>query len=101
MTFIRRVEDFVCGHCGIEVKGNGFTNHCPECLWGKHVDIEPGDRLSKCQGMMEPVRIEGPVDALEIVHKCVACGYERPNKMAANDNMDTVMAIIKQHAAKA
>ncbi len=101
MTFIRRVEDFICGHCGLDVKGNGFTNHCPECLWGKHVDIEPGDRLSNCQNMMEPVRIQGPVDALEIIHRCVKCGYERPNKMAANDNMDTALAIMKKFAAKA
>ncbi len=99
MTFIKRVEDFTCGHCGIAVTGNGFTNHCPECLWAKHVDNDPGDRLSKCQGMMEPVEVRGPIDALEIIHRCTSCGYSRPNKMAANDNMDSIIALSKKRAS--
>lgn len=42
--FTKTVEDFICAHCGTHVRGNGYTNHCPECLWSKHVDNNPGDR---------------------------------------------------------
>ena len=50
-TFIRKTEDFICEHCGREVRGNGYTNHCPYCLWSKHVDINPGDRAAGCGGL--------------------------------------------------
>ena len=55
--FQKNVEDFVCGNCGGEVVGNGYTNHCPKCLWSKHVDINPGDRAEKCGGMMKPISV--------------------------------------------
>jgi len=53
------MEDFVCEVCGEKVIGNGVTDHCPKCLWGKHVDEEvPGDRASMCKGLMQPIRSE-------------------------------------------
>ena len=56
--FQRKIEDFVCANCGAKIKGNGYTNHCPACLWSKHVDINPGDRASVCGGLMKPIDIE-------------------------------------------
>ena len=41
LKFKRKKENFVCENCGAEVKGDGFTNHCPKCLYSKHVDIFP------------------------------------------------------------
>ena len=35
-NFQRHVEDFECEHCGAFVEGDGYTNHCPACLWCKH-----------------------------------------------------------------
>ena len=58
--FVRRREDFVCEHCGTKVVGDGYTNHCPKCLWSKHVDIMPGDRAEDCQGLMRPIDIKLP-----------------------------------------
>ncbi|HLL91284.1 MAG TPA: RNHCP domain-containing protein, partial [Tepidisphaeraceae bacterium] len=55
--FTRQVEDFTCGHCGRSVRGNGYTNHCPGCLWSRHVDVNPGDRAAACGGLMEPVAV--------------------------------------------
>jgi len=26
--FQRNKEDFICEKCGLEVEGNGYTNHC-------------------------------------------------------------------------
>ncbi len=93
MSFQRRVEDFVCEHCGTFVHGDGYTNHCPECLWSKHVDISPGDRAESCGGMMEPVRIEGSTPLYRIVHKCTVCGIERRIDISRKDNMETLLAI--------
>lgn len=99
--FQKKVEDFKCEKCGKEVKGNGFTNHCPECLWGKHVDINPGDRLSTCQGLMEPVRIERQGDVYRVIHRCVKCGFERANEVSQGDNFDVVLKIAENFAKKA
>ena len=80
VNFKRKIEDFVCGNCGQNVKGDGYTNHCPKCLWSKHVDINPGDRDSGCGGMMEPAKIETKGGDYDLTHKCVKCGYEKETK---------------------
>ena len=56
--FQKTVEDFICEHCGNKVAGDGYTNHCPNCLWSKHVDVNPGDRAAICGGMMKAVKVE-------------------------------------------
>lgn len=91
--FTRTKEDFTCGHCGALVHGNGYTNHCPLCLWSKHVDVNPGDRKESCGGMMEPVRIERKQDAYSVVHRCVLCGRERRNTASADDGFDELVRI--------
>ena len=57
--FIEIDEPFVCEHCGNEVKPLGYScrNHCPKCLYSKHVDKEPGDRAEGCKGMLKPIGI--------------------------------------------
>jgi len=103
--FQRRKEDFVCEHCGTEVKGTGYTNHCTKCLWSKHVDVNPGDRaaLEICGGMMRPVKVEGNssvkgVEGYMIVHVCEKCGHERRNRVEKNDDFDAVIALAKAAA---
>lgn len=89
--FQRRVEDFVCERCGIEVEGNGYTNHCPKCLWSKHVDVHPGDRAADCGGLMEPWAIESKGGSHDIVHKCLKCGYTKRNKVQKEDDFTVVI----------
>ncbi len=91
--FTRTIEDFVCGNCGHSVKGNGYTNHCPECLWCKHVDINPGDRAEKCGGMMEPISIEIIGGESIVNHHCLECGFGRRNKVDIKDNNDIVIEL--------
>lgn len=98
MVFIKKQEDFVCAHCGAEVKGSGYTNHCPKCFWSKHVDIDPGDRASSCGGMMRPVRVEGGVGGYVVVHRCEKCGYESRVKSAQGDSTDALLALAKEAA---
>jgi hypothetical protein len=97
--FIKKIENFVCEHCGASVVGNGYTNHCPTCLWSKHVDIHPGDRASTCQGLMRPVRVEKDKDEFRICFKCLKCGLEYRNKLSANDNFEIALEIQKTMAA--
>ena len=89
--FIRKKEDFVCEHCRAQVSGNGYTNHCPKCLWSKHVDIHPGDRASDCGGMMRPVDVELKGSIYIITHRCEQCGYEKRNEVAEEDDFDQIM----------
>ncbi len=84
-----RNEGFVCEQCGTTVvpssKGS-CRNHCPRCLWSKHVDETPGDRAATCGGMMECVRVEH--DARRgwmLVHCCDRCGAMRRNRAAVDD----------------
>lgn len=91
--FQKRVENFVCEHCGAEVQGNGYTNHCPKCLWSKHVDVNPGDRAASCGGIMKPVGLEGTSPNYTIVHRCERCGLTRPNAVDIGDDTHSVLGI--------
>lgn len=88
-------EDFVCENCGFAVVGNGFTNHCPKCLWSKHVDKHPGDRAEGCGGLMRPVGVEGTQAGYSILYRCEKCGLQNKNKVAENDDFDAVLRIAK------
>jgi len=93
MSFTKNVEDFACEHCGTAVSGSGYTNHCPTCLWSKHVDIHPGDRAAACGGMMKPVALEGSSPEYRIVHQCEECAIERRNTAASNDGVEALAAL--------
>ena len=87
----RVIENFACENCQAEVTGNGYTNHCPKCLWSKHVDVEPGDRAANCGGLMEPQKIETDGTGFRVTHKCIECGYTKPNKCAKGDAVDQLV----------
>ena len=94
--FIRKKEDFVCEVCGTQVTGTGYTNHCPNCLWSKHVDQDvPGDRSSTCRGLMEPIGVEIKAGEDILIHRCQKCGKVSKNKTAENDNFDKILEIAK------
>ncbi len=94
--FQRKIEDFVCEHCGADVKGSGYTNHCPKCLWSKHVDVFPGDRAEKCGGMMKLIALEKRGKDYVLTHQCVSCGEERKIKLLENDNFEEVLKIVRR-----
>jgi hypothetical protein len=94
--FQAKVEDFICEKCGKEVKGNGFTNHCPNCLWSKHVDVNPGDREETCGGMMKPISVEMKNSEYVLLQKCEKCGFERRNKVCKEDNFEEVLKICRR-----
>ncbi|MBO8425296.1 MAG: RNHCP domain-containing protein [Proteobacteria bacterium] len=91
--FTRKIENFVCANCGAHVSGNGYTNHCPNCLWSRHVDNNPGDRNSDCGGMMQPIQMEKSGDGFVITHKCEKCGKVIRQHAAPDDNIDAIIAL--------
>lgn len=92
--FIKNKEDFTCEKCGAFVQGNGYTNHCHECFYSKHVDIQPGDRLATCRGLMKPTEVSGSTRNIVITHTCQTCGFTRNNKLQENDNIDKLAELI-------
>jgi hypothetical protein len=93
LKFKRKIEDFVCENCGTSVAGNGFTNHCPKCLYSKHVDIFPGDRAENCDGLMKPIAAEENGGEWSITHHCLKCSKEQKNKVSKEDNFEKIIEI--------
>jgi hypothetical protein len=92
--FQKRVEDFTCGSCGAEVKGTGYTDHCPRCLVSKHVDVNPGDRASDCGAPMLPVRTRYVDGGFIITYRCGKCGLVKEVKAAPDDNEDLLFKLL-------
>jgi hypothetical protein len=93
--FQRKKENFICQNCGATVIGNGYTNHCPHCLYSKHVDINPGDRAADCGGLMEPIDLEQKDGHYTLVHKCQKCGFIRRNKVCPDDDFEAVLTLAR------
>ncbi len=90
--FTRVNENFVCENCGTEVSGTGYTNHCPECLTSKHVDIFPGDRLEDCGGLMDLVDITQKGDSYQLTFTCRVCSAtSKDHYREGIDNFDTLL----------
>ncbi len=90
-------EEFICEHCGKKVKKLEYSarDHCPYCLYSKHVDINPGDRANTCKGLLKPIGIEKFKDTYKIIYKCEKCKMEHKNIMATDDNYDVILEISK------
>ncbi len=95
-NFIEIDEEFICEYCGKKVEKLGYScrDHCPYCLYSKHVDINPGDRMEKCHGTLEPVAIENnSKKGFVIIYKCKKCGKTRKNIVAKDDNMALIIKL--------
>ena len=89
-------EEFVCENCGKLVRKLEYScrNHCPYCLYSKHVDVNPGDREEKCHGKLKPIGIElNSKKGYVIVFKCEKCGAIRKNKAAKDDDMNLIIKL--------
>ena len=88
-------EGFICEHCGKEVLPLGYTSrdHCPYCLYSKHIDINPGDRKNTCRGLLKPIGIEKYKDTYKILYKCDKCKEDHKNIIAKDDDMNEIINI--------
>lgn len=97
--FTKNDGGFVCTNCGKTVKPLGYSsrNHCPFCLWSRHLDVHPGDRASECGGAMRPIKAEpDPKKGYILTHRCTVCGAIRRNRTAheADSQPDDIRKII-------
>jgi hypothetical protein len=67
---------FTCGHCGRDVYPGRYQgeekprNHCPFCLWSKHVSVG-GAVYPPCGAMICGVSVGDD----QIVWRCLGCGF--------------------------
>lgn len=84
-------DDFICIVCGGAVASNApgtkHRNHCPRCLWSRHVDDHIGDRRASCNQAMEPIAVAAKGGGeWTVVHACTGCGQLRTNRVAGDDD---------------
>jgi DNA-directed RNA polymerase subunit RPC12/RpoP len=105
-------DGFKCAQCQAYVSadpgvaGVQNRNHCPYCLWSRHVDrATAGDRLADCQARMQPIGLtlkrtrnkyarENPGE-LMVIHRCTGCGKISINRIAADDNSAVLLAVFE------
>jgi hypothetical protein len=105
--------DFKCAHCHVLVSsahlisGVNNRNHCPYCLWSCHLDLyAAGDRLSACKAPMRPIGLtmklgrnkyrRGARGELMLVHQCTECNALSINRIAADDDSETVTRLFQE-----
>jgi len=104
--------NFECGNCGQKVSSSEFMgtehrNHCPFCLWSKHVDLnKSGDRKSECKSLMKPIGLTFKQEGFDkygkprrgelmIIHKCTGCGEISINRIAGDDSPESVLKVFE------
>lgn len=91
-------EKFICENCGHEVNKLNYTarDHCNNCLYSKHVDINPGDRENKCHGLLVPIDIEKFKDTYKIIYECNKCHEKHKNIVATDDNFEEILLLMQK-----
>jgi hypothetical protein len=101
---------FTCRNCQVFVyaqpliSGVQNRNHCPYCLWSRHVDLyQAGDRLSACKAGMEPIGLtvkqrqnkygSWSNGELMLIHRCSNCDRISINRIAGDDLSIKLMEI--------
>ena len=105
-TYGKSNKQFICRHCGHTVDNNApgikNRNHCPKCLRSVHLDKNTGDRLSDCNGIMEPVAISVVRRSQEwmLIHRCEKCGVLKGNRIAGDDNEMALLSLAVRPVAQ-
>jgi hypothetical protein len=104
-------QGFTCRHCALYVpcdsalSGVQNRNHCPYCLWSRHLDWRiAGDRLAGCRAAMQPIgltikrsrnKYAGTRDGeLMLIHRCTICAKVAINRIAADDSATAILQIF-------
>lgn len=107
-------NNFNCSNCKTfigdnEYMGTKYRNHCPTCLYSKHVDLNnPGDRKALCRSKMKPIGLtfkkegidrngEEKIGELMLIHRCCneECGKISINRLAADDETQAIMNLYE------
>lgn len=105
------INNFICLNCHKQVHlnkniGTANRNHCPNCLYSKHVDENiPGDRKAKCLGLMKPIGLTFKLEGLDrwgkekqgelmLIHECCDCGKISINRIAGDDLPSKILEVL-------
>lgn len=108
-------KSFTCTQCGFsvtterELSGVNNRNHCPRCLWSRHVDeVKAGDRKAECKSRMQPLGLtvkQSPKrynremqGELMLIHRCTGCGKLSINRIAADDDAAVIYQVFTRSA---
>ena len=108
----KKTKGFECVHCRQWVDcskliGTRFRNHCPHCLWSRHVDDKnSGDRQAFCRGLMAPIGLTFKKEGFDkykkprqgelmVIHQCQDCGQITINRLAADDDPQVILKIFE------
>jgi hypothetical protein len=120
-TPVRRDRDgldqqgFICRQCKLYVPcdpalaGVQNRNHCPYCLWSRHLDWRvAGDRLAGCRASMQPIGLTlkrsrnkyavARDGELMLIHRCTICDKVAINRIAADDSVAAILQIFEHSA---
>jgi hypothetical protein len=106
-------QNFKCRQCGFfvtanrELSGVNNRNHCPRCLWSRHMDLHTaGDRKSECKSRMEPIGLtckqtnkrygQNDQGELMLIHRCTGCDKVSINRIAADDDIQVISRIFEK-----
>ena len=89
--------------CHSQFTGTEHRNHCPFCLYSKHVDEKTsGDRKSTCKAKMAPIGLTFKYQyairngELMLIHKCTNCDKISINRIAGDDFQDEILAVFEK-----
>ena len=109
-------KGFTCAQCGFSVTTDreqsrvNNRNHCPRCLWSRHVDeFKARDRKADCKSRMQPLgltlkkspkRYNREVQGeLMLIHRCTGCGKLSINRIAADDDAMAIYQVFNRSVA--
>jgi hypothetical protein len=106
------MKDFICENCGKhvindQVIGTAYRNHCPFCLWSKHLGQgKPNNKIIPCHKLMEPIGLTFKQEGYDkftgkpkqgeimIVHECLGCGHTSINRIAGDDSETKLLELL-------
>ena len=96
--FAKNDTGFVCENCGVDVPPLDYSSrdHCNSCLFGKHVDINPGDRQNECRGLLVPIGMKIASGKQQIAYNCSKCSQRVFCVVAEDDNSDKILELASK-----
>jgi hypothetical protein len=96
--FIKNNESFHCKNCNSLVieHPSSSRDHCSKCLYGLHVDINPGDRMNNCKSLMKPIGIRMKNGKKQIVYDCMECKDRFYCVVAEDDNKEIILDLVSK-----
>ncbi|MBB1246207.1 RNHCP domain-containing protein [Streptomyces durbertensis] len=93
---VLRTDTFDCVRCGLTVTtfspDGERRNHCPSCLYSRHLVDQAAGGPSDCGARMAPISIAVLRDGRwAVIHRCVRCHELTSSPVCVDDNQLVLM----------